>query len=49
MSVFYCHHCDNCVDSDYTICHEDPSNPLELVCEGCAERLGIDGGEDEDS
>lgn len=38
MSMFYCHHCDRYVDSDYSVCHEDPDNPLELICEDCHER-----------
>lgn len=38
MSVFYCHHCDRHIDSDYVMCEEDPSSLLpELICESCYE------------
>jgi hypothetical protein len=49
VSVFYCHHCDKLIDSDYVECEEFEE---ELVCIDCYNELvgecGICGKETKD-
>jgi len=33
--MFLCNECGNFTDSDYVICHEDPKDDLELICDDC--------------
>lgn len=42
MSIFYCHHCGQNVDSDYKGCEIDPSDISKEVCTECAEEIAED-------
>lgn len=35
MSVFYCLRCDKHIDSDFIDSVQDPTNPNEMIDEGC--------------
>ena len=35
MGCYICNNCEKNYDSHWVICFEDPSNPLELLCEEC--------------
>jgi len=39
MSCFICNICDQFIDSDFSGCEEDPSNPLKLICLECATEI----------
>lgn len=35
MSMYMCKICNELKDNDYDVCHEHPTDPLELVCDDC--------------
>lgn len=37
MSIYRCNRCDEIRDADSVICHVDPTNDTQLICEGCQE------------
>ena len=37
MSVFFCHHCAQYIDSDVDDSMEDPNDECEMICSNCWE------------